>query len=141
MKRTATAKWKGSLKDGSGTISAPSGIFSNVPYNTPGRFETGTGTSPEELIAAAHASCFAMALSAELGKLGITPDTIDAQATVSLDKQAAGWAVTASHLEVTATIPGGDRAKFQQAADTAKAGCPISKLLKAEVTLEAKLVA
>jgi|SRR3954464_13768003 osmotically inducible protein OsmC len=140
MKRTATANWKGSLKDGSGTISAQSGIFSNVPYNVPGRFETGSGTSPEELIAAAHASCYAMALSAELGKLGLTPDSIDARATVSLEKQAAGWTVTASHLEVSAKIPNGDRAKFQQAADTAKAGCPISKVLKAEITLEAKLV-
>ena len=140
MKRTATAKWKGSLKEGSGTVSATSGIFSNVPYNTAGRFETGTGTSPEELIAAAHASCFSMALSSELGKLGITPDTIDTRATISLDKVATGWTVTASHLEVTATIPDADRAKFQQAADAAKAGCPISRLLKAEITLEAKLV-
>jgi osmotically inducible protein OsmC len=140
MKRTATAKWKGSLKDGSGTISSTSGIFADVPYNTPGRFETGAGTSPEELIAAAHASCFAMALSAELGKLGLTPDQIDSKATVSLDKLDTGWTVTASHLEVSAKIPGGDTAKFQQAAATAKAGCPISKLLKAEVSLDAKLV-
>jgi osmotically inducible protein OsmC len=139
MKRTATAKWKGSLKDGSGTVSATSGIFSNVPYNTSGRFETGTGTSPEELIAAAHASCFAMALSAELGKLDITPDTLDVRATVSLDKLAAGWTVSSSHLDLTATIPNVDRAKFQQAADAAKAGCPISRLLNAEITLEAKL--
>jgi len=140
MKRTAMAQWKGSLKDGSGTVTATSGIFSNVPYNTTGRFETGAGTSPEELIAAAHASCFAMALSAELGKVGITPEALDVKATVSLDKQAAGWAVTASHLDLTATIPGVDRAKFQQAADAAKAGCPISRLLKADITLEAKLV-
>lgn len=140
MKRTAIAQWKGSLKEGSGTVSATSGIFSNVPYNTAGRFETGTGTSPEELIAAAHASCFSMALSSELGKLGITPDTIDTRVTISLDKQATGWTVTASHLEVTANIPNADRAKFQQAAEAAKAGCPISRLLKAEITLEAKLV-
>jgi lipoyl-dependent peroxiredoxin len=139
MKRTATASWKGSLKDGSGTISAASGIFSNVPYNTGGRFETGQGTSPEELIAAAHASCFSMALSAELGKLGVTPDALDAKATVTLEKLPSGWTVTASHLEVTGKIPGNDKAKFQQAADAAKAGCPISRLLKAEITLDAKL--
>ena len=139
MKRTATANWKGGLKDGSGTVSASSGIFSNVPYNAGGRFESGTGTSPEELIAAAHASCFAMALSNELGKVDLTPDALDARATVSLDKGAGGWAVTASHLEVTAKIPNADRAKFQQAAETAKSGCPISRLLKAEITLEAKL--
>jgi osmotically inducible protein OsmC len=139
MKRTATANWKGGLKEGSGTVSAASGIFSNVPYNAGGRFETGSGTSPEELIAAAHASCFAMALSAELGKLGVTPESLDSRATVSLDKLAGGWTVTASHLEVTAKIPGSDSAKFQQAADAAKAGCPISRLLKAEITLDAKL--
>jgi len=140
MKRTATASWKGGLKDGSGTISTTSGIFSNVPYTVPGRFETGAGTSPEELIAAAHASCFAMALSAELGKVGLTPESIDSKSTVSLDKLDSGWTVTASRLEVTAKIPGADRAKFQQAADTAKAGCPISRLLKADITLEAKLI-
>jgi len=141
MKRTATANWKGGLKEGKGTVSAASGIFSNVPYNVVGRFESGAGTSPEELIAAAHASCFAMALSAELGKVGLTPESIDSRSTVSLDKLDSGWTVTASHLEVTAKIPGADRGKFQQAADAAKAGCPISRLLKAEITLEAKLVA
>src|SRR5262245_31968308 len=140
MKRTATANWKGALKDGSGTVSAASGIFSNVAYNAGGRFETGAGTSPEELIAAAHASCFAMALSAELGKVGLTAESIDSRSTISLDKKDSGWTVTASHLEVTAKIPNGDRAKFQQAAEAAKAGCPSSRLLKAEITLEAKLV-
>jgi osmotically inducible protein OsmC len=139
MKRSATANWKGSLKDGSGTITAASGIFSQVPYNTGGRFETGQGTSPEELIAAAHASCFAMALSAELGKVGLTPESLDSRATVTLEKLPAGWTVTASHLEVAAKIPGADRAKFQAAADAAKAGCPISRLLKAEITLGATL--
>jgi osmotically inducible protein OsmC len=140
MKRTATANWKGGLKDGSGTVSAASGIFSNVPYNTGGRFETGQGTSPEELIAAAHASCFAMAFSAELGKLGLTPESLDTRATISLEKQGAGWAVTSSHLEATAKVPGADRAKVQQAADAAKAGCPISRLLKADISLETKVV-
>jgi osmotically inducible protein OsmC len=141
MKRTATASWKGGLKDGSGTVSASSGIFTAVPYNVVQRFESGAGTSPEELIAAAHASCFAMAMSAELGKVGLTPEQLDVRATVSLEKPAAGWTVTASHLELNAKIPGADRDKFQQAADAAKAGCPISRLLKAEITLETKLAA
>lgn len=140
MKRTATANWKGGLKDGSGTVSTTSGVLSNVPYNTVGRFESGAGTSPEELIAAAHAACFAMALSGELGKVGLTPESLDSRATISLDKLGSGWTVTASHLEISAKIPGADRAKFQEAADTARANCPISRLLKAEITLEAKLV-
>jgi osmotically inducible protein OsmC len=140
MKRTATANWKGGLKDGSGTVSAASAIFSNVPYNAGGRFETGQGTSPEELIAAAHASCFAMAFSAELGKLGLTPESLDTRATVSLEKKDSGWTVTSSHLEATAKVPGADRAKVQQAAETAKAGCPISRLLKADISLEVKVV-
>jgi osmotically inducible protein OsmC len=141
MKRSASAIWKGGLKDGSGTVSSPSGVLTNVPYNFSQRFETGAGTSPEELIAAAHASCFAMALSAELGKVGLTADSLEARATVTLEAvPAGGFGVTSSHLELAAKIPGADRAKFQQAADAAKAGCPISKLLNAKITLEANLV-
>jgi osmotically inducible protein OsmC len=140
MKRSATANWKGSLKAGKGTFSSTSGAFASVPYDTAGRFETGTGTSPEELIAAAHASCFAMALSAELEKVGLTPQNIDSKATVSLDKVEVGWAVTTSHLEVTVTATPADKAKFEQAANAAKTGCPISKLIAAaKITLDAKL--
>ena len=139
MKRSATANWKGSLKAGKGTFSSTSGAFSNLPYDTAGRFETGTGTSPEELIAAAHASCFAMALSAELEGAGLPPDNVDAKATVTLEKVESGFAVTSSHLEVTVKLPKPDQAKFEQAANAAKAGCPISKLLNAKITLDAKL--
>jgi osmotically inducible protein OsmC len=139
MKRTATANWKGGLKDGKGTVSASSGIFTDVPYNFSQRFESGAGTSPEELIAAAHASCFAMALSGELGGVGLTPESLDARATVTIEKQGPGFAVTSSHLELTAKIPNADRAKFDKAAETAKANCPISKLLNAKITLEARL--
>jgi osmotically inducible protein OsmC len=139
MKRTASANWKGGLKDGQGTVSTTSGVLSNVAYNFSQRFETGAGTSPEELIAAAHASCFAMALSAELGRAGITPESIDSKSTVSLENTGGGFSVTASHLEVTAKIPNADRAKFDKAAEAAKAGCPISKLLNAKITLEARL--
>jgi osmotically inducible protein OsmC len=141
MKRSATANWKGGLKDGSGTVTAPSGIFSNAPYNFSKRFEDAPGTNPEELIAAAHASCYAMALSGELGKMGMTADAIDARATVSFEKRDAGFTITSSHLDVTVKVANGDQAKFQQAAAAAKAGCPISRLLNAEITLEAKLVA
>ena len=114
MKRSATANWKGSLKAGKGTFSAASKTFSNVPYDFAQRFETGTGTSPEELIAAAHASCFAMALSAELEKVGLTPENIDSKATVSLDKVESGFAVTTSHLEVTVKVTNPDKSKFEQ---------------------------
>jgi lipoyl-dependent peroxiredoxin len=140
MKRSATANWKGGLKAGKGTFSAASGTFSNVPYDFAQRFETGTGTSPEELIAAAHASCFAMALSAELEKAGLSPENIDSKATVSLDKVESGFAVTTSHLEVTVKLTNPDKAKFESAAEGARAGCPISKLISsAKITLDAKL--
>ena len=139
MKRSATANWKGGLKAGKGTFSAASGTFSNVPYDFAQRFETGTGTSPEELIAAAHASCFAMALSAELERAGLPPQNVDAKATVTLEKVEAGFAVTSSHLEVTVKLATPDQAKFEQAANAAKTGCPISKLLNAKITLDAKL--
>jgi lipoyl-dependent peroxiredoxin len=141
MKRSASAVWQGDLKGGKGEISSDSGVLKGTQYSFSTRFENGIGTNPEELIAAAHAACFAMALSAQLGTAGITPQRIDAKATVTLDKLEGGWTVTESHLEVKAKIPGGDRAAFDKAANDAKAGCPISKLLKANITMNASLEA
>jgi lipoyl-dependent peroxiredoxin len=138
MIRKASAEWKGGLKDGKGTVSLESGALSNSPYSFSTRFENAKGTNPEELVAAAHAGCFSMALSAELGKAGITPESIRTTAAVTLEKVGEGFSVTSSDLEVTARIPGGDRAAFQKAADAAKAGCPISKLLNAKITMNAK---
>jgi osmotically inducible protein OsmC len=139
MKRKASAVWRGGLKDGKGTISSDSGVLKETQYSFSTRFENGVGTNPEELIAAAHAGCFSMALSAELGKAGITPESVRTTATVTLDKTDGGFSVTESHLDVVAKIPGGDNAKFMTAANAAKAGCPISKLLKANITMDAKL--
>ena len=140
MKRSATANWKGGLKAGKGTFSSASGTFSNVPYDFAQRFETGVGTSPEELIAAAHASCFAMALSAQLEGAGLTPENVDSRATVTLEKVGDGFAVTSSHLEVTVKLTNPDQQKFEAAAQAAKIGCPISKLIAAaQITLDAKL--
>jgi len=138
MIRKASAEWKGGLKDGKGTVSLESGALSNAPYSFSTRFENAKGTNPEELVAAAHAGCFSMALSAELGKAGITPESIRTTAAVTLEKVGEGFSVTSSDLDVTARIPGGDRAAFQKAADAAKAGCPISKLLNAKITMNAK---
>ena len=139
MKRKGSAEWKGGLKDGKGTVSAESGVLSNVAYSFSKRFEDEKGTNPEELVAAAHASCFAMATSAQLGNAGITAQSISATATVTLEKVGDAFAVTASHLDVTIKAPGADRAKVQTAADNAKGGCPISKLLNAKITMEAKI--
>ena len=139
MKRKASAVWSGDLKTGKGSISTESGVLRETQYSFSTRFENGIGTNPEELIAAAHAGCFAMAFSAELGKAGITPESISATATVTLDKTDAGWTVTASHLDVAAKIPGADRAKVLGLANVAKLGCPISRLLKANVTMDARL--
>lgn len=139
MKRKASAEWKGGLKDGKGTLSAESGVLSNVSYSFSKRFEEEKGTNPEELVAAAHASCFAMATSAQLGNAGITAQSISATATVTLEKVGDSFSVTTSHLEVTIKAPGADRAKVQTAADNAKGGCPISKLLNAKITMEARI--
>jgi len=139
MKRKASAVWRGSLKDGKGNLSTDSGVLKETQYSFSTRFENGIGTNPEELIAAAHAGCFAMAFSAELGKAGFTPQSISVTATVTLDKTDAGWTVTASHLDVSAKIPGADRAKVLGVANVAKLGCPISRLLKANVTMDARL--
>ncbi|HTK95648.1 MAG TPA: OsmC family protein [Terriglobales bacterium] len=139
MQRKASAQWRGGLKDGKGSLSSTSGVLKSTPYSFSTRFEDQPGTNPEELIAAAHAGCFSMALSGQLGGAGMTADSIDTTATVTMEKLEAGWTVTKVHLDVTAKIPGADKAKFEQAANNAKAGCPISRLLKAEITMDAKL--
>lgn len=139
MKRKASAVWMGNLKEGKGTVSTASGVLSDARYSFTSRFEEGIGTNPEELVAAAHAGCFSMALSGQLGAAGMTAESIRTAATLTMEKLEAGWTVTAIHLEVTAKIPGGDAAAFQTAAANAKAGCPISRLLNAKITLEAKL--
>jgi len=141
IKRKASAQWQGGLKDGKGSISTDSGVLKNTQYSFGTRFENGVGTNPEELIAASHSGCFAMAFSAELGKAGFTPTSINVTATVTLDKTDAGFTVTESHLDMTAKIPGIDQEKFTAISNGAKAGCPISRLLKANVTLNAKLEA
>jgi osmotically inducible protein OsmC len=141
MKRTASAVWNGSLKEGNGTLTTPGGALKSTPYSFGSRFATGAGTNPEELIAAAHAGCFAMALSAALGEAGFKPEKLEATAEVTLDNVAPkGWTVTTSHLVMNAKIPGIDAAKFDEIAAKAKANCPISRLLNANITLAAKLV-
>ena len=139
MKSTASAHWSGGLKDGSGTISTKTGALRDVPYNFAQRFEGAEGSNPEELIGAAHSACFSMALAGQLGAAGMTAEAIDTTATVTLEKVDGDFSVTKVHLDLTAKIPGADEAKFREAAEGAKAGCPISRLLKAEVTLDAKL--
>jgi len=140
MQRTGSAHWTGGLKDGKGTVSTPSGVLTNTQYSFSTRFENGIGTNPEELIAAAHAGCFSMALSAQLGNAGMTAESIDTTATVTLDKTDAGFSITSSHLDVTVKIPGADKAKFEEAAKAAETGCPVSRVLKAKITMDAKLV-
>jgi osmotically inducible protein OsmC len=141
MKRKASAVWKGGLKDGKGTISTDSSVLSDTQYSFSTRFEQGVGTNPEELIAAAHAGCFAMALSAQLGDAGLTAERIRTTASVTLDKTEAGFTITAVHLDVTAKIPGADQHAFETAANNAKTGCPVSKVLNAQITMDAKLEA
>jgi len=139
MKRTASAVWQGGLKDGKGALTTHSGALSNTPYSFGTRFEEGTGTNPEELIAAAHAGCFSMALSLMLGEAGIRPEQIDTGATVSLEQVGGGFAIAAVHLEVKVRAPGADPVKFAQVAEQAKAGCPVSKVLNAKITMNADL--
>jgi osmotically inducible protein OsmC len=138
MKRFASANWKGSGKEGKGTNTTQSGVLKDTQYSFTSRFEEGIGTNPEELIAAAHAGCFTMKLSFVLGAAGFTPDNIDTKCTVNFDT--AAGAITESHLEVKATVPGIDAAKFTECANEAKANCPISKLLNANITMDASLV-
>ena len=139
MKRNASAEWKGGLKDGKGSISTDSGVLAETQYSFSTRFEDGKGTNPEELIAAAHAGCFSMALSGQLGQAGLTAESIRTTASVKLEKTDAGFAITAVHLEVKARVPGADQQAFMTAANNAKAGCPVSKVLKAEITMNATL--
>jgi osmotically inducible protein OsmC len=139
MKRSATARWQGGLKDGQGNISTQSGVLTNAQYSFGTRFEHGTGTNPEELIAAAHAGCFTMALSAQLDKAGLKADSLETAVTVTMEKKETGWEITESHLEVTARIPGADTDRFEAAANEAKASCPISRLLNTMITMEARL--
>jgi len=141
MIRKGSAEWRGSLKEGKGTVSTESGVLANASYSFGTRFENARGTNPEELVGAAHAGCFSMALSAQLGNAGIVPESIRTTANVSLDKDDGGFSVTAVHLDVTARIPGADQAAFEHAANAAKAGCPISKLLNAKITMTATLEA
>src|SRR5260221_12940183 len=141
MKQKASAVWTGGLKDGKGTISTGSGALTAKPYSFRTRFEGEPGTNPEELIGAAHASCFSMALSMILGQAGFTPEKIETAATITLEQKDRGFAITASHLEVTASVPGASEAALQDDAAKAKAGCPVSKLLNATITMNAHLAA
>ncbi len=139
MKRNASAEWKGGLKDGKGTISTDSGVLSSTQYSFSTSFVDGVGTNPEELIAAAHAGCFSMALSGQLAQAGLTADSIRTTASVKLEKTDSGFAITSVHLDVKARVPGAEEAAFTTAANNAKAGCPVSKVLKAEITMDASL--
>ena len=139
MKRKASAVWTGGLKDGNGIVSTNSGTLHDTPYTFASRFEEGKGTNPEELVAAAHAGCYSMALSAILAQGGAVQVSVSTKATVAIEQVGDGFEVTESHLEVSAKVPGVDKAKFDEAANAAKAGCPISKLLKCKITLDARL--
>ena len=139
MKRKASAQWQGDLKTGRGTVSTDSGVLRDSPYSFTTRFESGQGTNPEELIAAAHAGCFTMALSAELGKANLSPAMLRTVCAVTLENVGGAWSITESHLELTAKVPGASQEAFQKAAHAAETGCPVSKLFKARITLDAKL--
>jgi osmotically inducible protein OsmC len=139
MQRKATAVWSGGLKDGKGTLSTDSGALKQTQYSFSTRFENGIGTNPEELLAAAHAGCFTMALSAQLGNAGITAQKLETTATITLEKLSDGFAITKSHLDLVAQIPGADRAKFDAAVRAAETGCPVSKLFKAAISVSARL--
>jgi osmotically inducible protein OsmC len=139
MKRKASAVWNGSLKEGNGTISTDSGVLQAAQYSFGTRFENGAGTNPEELIAAAHAGCFSMALSAQLTNAGTPPERVATTATVTLEKKEAGFTITSVHLEVSANVPNATPESFETAANNAKTGCPISRLLNTEITMSARL--
>lgn len=139
MKRNASAEWQGDLKTGKGTVSTDSTVLSKTPYSFSTRFENGKGTNPEELIAAAHAGCFTMALSAQLGNAGLVPQQLRTTATVTFEKLDAGWTVTQIHLDVKGKVPNADRAAWEKATAAAKTGCPISRLLNTTITMDAKL--
>jgi lipoyl-dependent peroxiredoxin len=139
MQRKASAIWQGGLKDGKGSVSSTSGVLANTPYSFATRFEGTPGTNPEELIAAAHAACFSMALSGQLGGANLTPASIQTSATLTMEKLDSGWTITAVHLDVVGRVPNADQAAFQKAAENAKSGCPVSKVLNAKITMDAKL--
>ncbi len=139
MNRKASAVWQGGLKDGKGALSTDSGVLKQTQYSFSTRFENGAGTNPEELLAAAHAGCFTMALSAQLGNAGMTATRLETTCTITLEKLADGFAITKSHLDLVAQIPNADRAKFDAAVSNAEKGCPVSKLFKAEISVTAKL--
>ena len=139
MKRTASAAWQGDLKQGKGTLSTQSGVLKDTPYSFTTRFENGAGTNPEELIAAAHAGCFTMATTASLGRAGFVPEKLSTQATLTLEQVDGQWTITAIHLELKARVPGIEPQKFDEIAADAKVNCPVSRVLNAEVTLDAKL--
>jgi lipoyl-dependent peroxiredoxin len=141
MQRKGSAVWQGDLKTGKGTVSTDSGVLSHTPYSFTTRFENGKGTNPEELIAAAHAGCFTMALSAQLGNAGLTPEKLETTATVTFDKLEAGWTVTNIVLHVKGKVPKADLAAWDKATQAAKTGCPISRLLNTTITMDAKLEA
>ena len=141
MDRKGSAIWKGSIREGQGTVATESGTLNNAPYSFTSRFEHGAGTNPEELIGAAHAGCFSMALSGQLGGAKLTAESIETTATVTVEKLADGFAITKVHLDVKAKVPGADAATFAKLAADAKAGCPVSKLLNATITMDATLVA
>ena len=139
MQRSAQAQWRGDLKGGGGTVSTASGTLSAVPYSFHSRFEQGKGTNPEELLAAAHAGCFTMAVSAQLAQAGLKADQLDTTCTITLDKTDGGFGITESHLELKAKIPGASTDAFEKATQAAKAGCPVSKLFNTKITLAAHL--
>ncbi|MFW3616893.1 OsmC family protein [Billgrantia antri] len=139
IKKTGSAVWEGSLKEGKGQVSTESGVIKDVPYSFAKRFEGESGSNPEELIGAAHASCYSMALSMIMGEAGLTPERISTEAAVSLEQDSGGFSITKIHLTTRVRSPGTDDAAFQEAAGKAKEGCPVSKLLKAEITLDAAL--
>jgi len=139
MQRSASAHWQGDLKSGKGTLSTASGTLSTTPYSFHSRFEQGTGTNPEELLAAAHAGCFTMALSAQLAGAGLTATSLETACTISLEQKDGGWAITESHLVLKATVPGASKEAFDTAVNNAKTGCPVSKLYNTKITLAAQL--
>jgi osmotically inducible protein OsmC len=139
MKRTASAEWRGDLKSGNGTVSTASGVLSQSAYSFHTRFEEGKGTNPEELLAAAHAGCFSMALSAQLGQANLTAESIQTTCTISLEKLPDGFAITESHLDLKARVPGASQEAFDRAVQAAKTGCPVSKLYKTNITLTSRL--
>ncbi|GAA5234172.1 OsmC family protein [Verticiella sediminum] len=140
MKKSGSAVWQGGIKDGAGSVSTETGVLKDAAYGFNSRFGEGKGTNPEELLGAAHAGCFSMALANQLGEAKLTPERIETQATVTLDKDSSGFVITDVHLQVSAKVPGATQENFQQAARAAKEGCPVSRLFNANITMEARLL-